>query len=1651
AAAAHAKEYQNVFDGVYLDITREQAEGLLGLTEIKSIKPNTKVEITMLDSASMIRSEQVRDIGYTGEDVTIAIIDTGVDYTHPDLGGCFGQGCKVAGGYDFVNNDFDPMDDVGHGTHCAAIAAGDGALKGIASNAKIIAYKVINTEGEGYPVDIIEAIETAVDPNEDGDFSDHQDIISMSLGGLGNPDDPLSQAVDNAVAAGVVVVVSAGNSGPMGLPYCRHKETGSVSSICSPGTARDAITVGAVTKEETIADFSSRGPVELAEGGTINKPDIVAPGVDICAAQYDDYLDNSECFDDSHIVMSGTSMAAPQVAGAVALIKEAYPYLSPLEIKRLLMDNAVDLGFGVNHQGAGLIDVLSSITAEQRPDSKVSSEGTAPIEGFLYMRIDVRSGEVWEPYREVVNGEPYKIDVSKSLSLNEVWNPYKVTIPEPGQYRIHAAMKDSNKDIIKTTNGESLEHSWEFRVTELKATISLATLKEEYQANEPIQLTDPPEKITANAVANIVIENSIVAVFKDDPQFQPSGFSAKFNTISALNTEYGVMQSEMLLANPELQIYKLTIDGQADDLLEAYKKDPNVEYARKYKPGLEKEWQQELNNIKLSVNAAGASWAPSLTIPFIMTEEDKQALMGLRMDEPQSEEIRETFPDLNFQQQTFSRNTISYQTISQSILLGVGELPASFDWRGFHGEDYDTPVKDQGHCGSCWAFASMAALETSINAYYNDPDLDFDLSEEDLITCYYESGCCGVYPEQITEIFSNYLQETGVPTEECSPYMACDNSNQNCLGSSDDVDTCSDVIPCNTKCSDWQNSAWTTEDYKEVELTDDAEQNIDLIKRLLIEYGPVVVGMVVYSDFPSYSGGVYKPTTSSTLGGHAITIVGYSLDDGIDYWIVKNSWGPDWGEEGYFRIFAGESKIDSKYAIVPIHPISNMGLKPKCNDIDNDGYCYWGTGPRPDNCPVCHDTISDCDDSDNTIYQDCNRAHALGKLQISSEPDGAKVYIKELGGERYILRGQTPVTFRLNTGERDVRVVRFGYSEKKFDVIITPDKTTTMNVVLDLEPDFQQGWPVYGTNSMDNTFIANLDQGQSSQIIGGYQDEKIYNENKFNIWNSDGTNYANWPDTILEQFSTLGSSAFYDFDGDGELEIVRVQSPWEPSFHIYSYDRNTGKTEEISDESDFPDISQQEPMVWDNYILFRNDPVLSDEIWLYNQDTSEMTKIFETDRFIFSSDVSNGKAVWSKYISSLSVGTIYIYDIATGRLDSFATSSGAGTVVIYGDKIVWTQKSGDYLNIFLCDISTTEDIASWCKGEGLQQLTDIDNHQEYVDIYEDKIVWRELNRDGELKYDIYMYDISTGVETRITTNPDSNSYSPADIYENKIVYLVKKDREYYIYLYDIDKGEEQIIPTESGEKWEPTIYGNTIAWVQFDSGSLFDNELYTYNLDTGVITQISDILAAQSQYMTGDKIVYSGRESYWYNLVSFYEKDGSMFQPGFELVDPDYFYGSTPTVYDIDGDHEPEIAFGTIYNDQFGFFQIPKSIPKMFVFNLDGSLAEGWPYESTYQEYFVTSPAVANIDGVEGIELIASTLASGNGRIYAWHADGSLVAGWPVEIGAGGSFSDPTLADLDGDGDLEIIVGSEDGYLHVMNQDGTYFSNFPKYISESIN
>jgi minor extracellular serine protease Vpr len=489
------REYDYVFSGFSVELTANQVPALLAVPGVKAVYPDVEYTVTgdkgtritseifspeMMNSAPHIGANEAWESGYTGEGVTVAVIDTGADYTHPDLTHAYGD----YKGWDFVDNDNDPQEtpvgdprgeETSHGTHVSGTVAANGQIKGVAPDAELLAYRVLGPGGSGTTENVIAGIERAV--------QDGADVMNLSLGNsLNLPDYATSIALDWAMAEGVVAVTSNGNSGPanwtvgspgtsrdaisvgatqlpyneytaalstsegveyptakvmgfpsdekllalnegeyefvnVGLAYPEDFEgknlTGKIALISRGGfpfvdkaeNAKKAGAIGAIIynnvagehadvpgmaiptikteltdgqtllaeleagnnkisfdiqfdKEigETVADFSSRGPV--TETWMI-KPDVSAPGVNIVSTVPGGYS-----------AMQGTSMASPHVAGAAALLLEAHSNWDVDDVKAALMNTAKNLkdhtgkDYPHNTQGAGSIRVVEAINAQ---------------------------------------------------------------------------------------------------------------------------------------------------------------------------------------------------------------------------------------------------------------------------------------------------------------------------------------------------------------------------------------------------------------------------------------------------------------------------------------------------------------------------------------------------------------------------------------------------------------------------------------------------------------------------------------------------------------------------------------------------------------------------------------------------------------------------------------------------------------------------------------------------------------------------------------------------------------------------------------------------------------------------------------------------------------------------------------------------------------------------------------------------------------------------------------------------------------------------------------------------------------------------------------------------------------------------------------
>ncbi|MFI8436976.1 S8 family peptidase [Streptomyces sp. NPDC079020] len=317
---------------------------------------------------------------YDGTGVKIAVVDTGIDATHPDLAG------RVVAEENFSASP-DAKDRVGHGTHVASTAAGTGAkdarFKGVAPGARLISAKVLDDRGVGDDSGILAGVDWAV--------AQGADIVNMSLG---SPDtagiDPLEAQVNKISAEkGVLFAIAAGNSGP------------GRGTVASPGSADAALTVGAVDDNDRIADFSSVGP---RTGDNAVKPDITAPGVEITAAAAAGVPEQNP---PGYVSQSGTSMATPHVAGAAAILKQKNPTWTGAQIKAVLTASAKGGSHTVFQQGAGRLAVDKAID-----QSLVSEPGSVSLGTQQWPHTD--DTPVTEQVKYKNNGTA---DVTLDLSL----------------------------------------------------------------------------------------------------------------------------------------------------------------------------------------------------------------------------------------------------------------------------------------------------------------------------------------------------------------------------------------------------------------------------------------------------------------------------------------------------------------------------------------------------------------------------------------------------------------------------------------------------------------------------------------------------------------------------------------------------------------------------------------------------------------------------------------------------------------------------------------------------------------------------------------------------------------------------------------------------------------------------------------------------------------------------------------------------------------------------------------------------------------------------------------------------------------------------------------------------------------------------------
>ena len=343
---------------------------------VKSIELDREVHISMAESAPLIDANnvwniRVNNINITGEGETVCVIDTGIDYAHVDLGGCLGTNCKVMGGYDFVNSDSNPIDDNGHGTHVAGtVASTNSVYKGVAPGSKLIAMKVLDAAGSGSFSNAVAAIDWCVNNKTKFNIS----VISMSLGDSGQYNNPSTCdgfsagiSINTAVREGIFVSVSSGNNGytnGISYPACVTNAT-SVGAVydASLGSVGWSACTDTTTAADKFACFTNRDEIL----------DVLAPG----------YAIYSTKMGGGFTTKGGTSMAAPHVAGAAALLQQYSKKVNSNALKPSEIDNLLKTkGKSVYDSAAGLsfprINVSASVNSIQVNCIDSDGDGYSP-------------------------------------------------------------------------------------------------------------------------------------------------------------------------------------------------------------------------------------------------------------------------------------------------------------------------------------------------------------------------------------------------------------------------------------------------------------------------------------------------------------------------------------------------------------------------------------------------------------------------------------------------------------------------------------------------------------------------------------------------------------------------------------------------------------------------------------------------------------------------------------------------------------------------------------------------------------------------------------------------------------------------------------------------------------------------------------------------------------------------------------------------------------------------------------------------------------------------------------------------------------------------------------------------------------------------
>lgn len=325
-------------------------------------------------------------------------------------------------------------------------------------------------------------------------------------------------------------------------------------------------------------------------------------------------------------------------------------------------------------------------------------------------------------------------------------------------------------------------------------------------------------------------------------------------------------------------------------------------------------------------------------------------------------------------------------------------LPAVLDWRNKDGQNWVSPILDQANCGSCVAFASIGVLETQYKISSLLPNFNVKFSPQHLFSC--GGGRCswGWTPESA----ARFLQQSGAPDEACMPYSSGATGQD---------------VACRASCPDAAQRSVKITGY---ETPTRGSRNIDAVK-MALQKGPLVTTLIVYADFMAYAGGVYKHSSGEFLGGHAVSIVGY--DDTKQAFIIRNSWGEEWGENGFGYVsYEDQAGIGDRTWFYNLPPLTG-GVSV---ESPNDYYYFTNTLPVK-----AMSSFTSTDSLTVAIYNSQNQAVATLNCSADCAQD---LDIRSLADGRY----EVQVFAMNNRGEK------MGSSERHFFYVVNQQPTVNI-------------------------------------------------------------------------------------------------------------------------------------------------------------------------------------------------------------------------------------------------------------------------------------------------------------------------------------------------------------------------------------------------------------------------------------------------------------------------------------------------------------------------------------------------------------------------------------------------------------------------------